>query len=113
MTDFKNNSFGVAIKMQCSSCAFKDMTRAVSTRYCTKHERSVEPNHVCSLWSMSDQMKMAGRSEGKVKRLEYLRYLLAERDDEQLAIQMGHNIKPRSIEQIRENFESEHGSIYY
>ena len=63
------------------------------------------------------------RREGRVKRIEYLRYLadkrieylryLAEvRAQEQQAWNMGIRITRKSIEEVREEFESKFGSIY-
>jgi hypothetical protein len=55
---------------------------------------------------------MAGFARGRVKRIEYLKYLVAERELESLAEQNGLTIEPKSIEQIRAEFEKEYGSIY-
>jgi hypothetical protein len=61
------NEFGIAIKKSCMSCAHKQFTRSLSKRYCTEHEAEVKPTQVCSLWKMSNQMKMAGSGLGKVR----------------------------------------------
>jgi|GEM_PF-6023464 len=54
------------------------------------------------------------RREGRVKRIEYLRYLADVRAQEQQAWNMGIRITRKSIEEIREEFvrESEFDSIY-
>ena len=49
---------------------------------------------------------------GKVKKQEYLKYLASVRDTEARAIQLGHKIQRKTIEEIRSEFEQEHGSIY-
>ena len=54
------------------------------------------------------------RREGRVKRIEYLRYLADVRAQEQQAWDMGIRITRKSIEEIREEFVrvSEFDSIY-
>ena len=54
------------------------------------------------------------RREGRVKRIEYLRYLADVRAQEQQAWNMGIRITRKSIEEIREEFVrvSEFDSIY-
>ena len=54
------------------------------------------------------------RIEGRVKRIEYLRYLADVRDEEQQAVDMGYRITRKSIEEIREEFVrvSNFDSIY-
>lgn len=65
--EYVANAYGIAIKKTCMSCAHKQFTRALSKRYCTEHETEVKPTHVCSLWKMSDQMKVAGSGQGTVR----------------------------------------------
>ena len=54
------------------------------------------------------------RSEGRVKRIEYLRYLADVRAEEQQAVDMGYRITRKSIEEIRTEFVrvSNFDSIY-
>ena len=54
------------------------------------------------------------RIEGRVKRIEYLRYLADVRAEEQQAVNMGYRITRKSIEEIREEFVrvSNFDSIY-
>lgn len=47
-----------------------------------------------------------------IKRKEYLLYLANVRAEEQQALNLGYRIKRKSIEEIREEFESKYGSIY-
>ena len=54
------NEQGIRVKMCCASCAHKDLTRAVSKRYCSITDKCVDPLDVCDSWEMSDQMKVAG-----------------------------------------------------
>lgn len=106
------NAFDVVVNKCCASCAFKDLTRAVTLRRCMKHGKGVRADEVCADWTISEQLQMAGRSQGRVKRKEYLMYLVAVREEESSAAQMGLKTKAKSIEQIRAEFEAQHGSIY-
>ena len=54
------NEQGIRVKKCCASCAHKDLTRALSKRYCSICGKNVEPIDVCESWEMSDQMKVAG-----------------------------------------------------
>ena len=112
MKQTKKNHFRIAVKKCCASCARKDLTRAVSARWCEKHEKKVMACDYCNRWRMSRQLRMAGFARGKVKRIEYLRYLMAEREIESVAEQNGLTIEAKNIEQIRVEFEKEYGSIY-
>ena len=75
------NTFGIVINKCCASCAHKDLTRAVTLRRCMKHRKDVRTNEVCKLWAMSQQLRMAGSTQGCVKRREYL--MLAPRQTEE------------------------------
>ena len=109
---YRRNSHGIEVKKCCASCRFKDLTRLMTARFCTEHHRSVKPNGCCKQWAMSEQMEAAGRGGGKVKCRAYLRYVLEVREEESLADQRGLKIVHKSIDQIRQEFEKNHGSIY-
>ena len=106
------NDFGVAVKKGCMSCAHRDCTRLRVSRYCSEHHKEVGRYDVCEEWQMSDQMKAAGKSGGKIKRRKYLAYLASIREEEALARQLGAGFLPKSVEAIRSEFEQEHGSIF-
>ena len=59
-------------------------------------------------------MEKKVRIEGRVKRIEYLRYLADVRAEEQQAVDMGYRITRKSIEEVREEFVrvSNFDSIY-
>ena len=61
-----------------------------------------------------EKVKIKIRSEGRVKRIEYLRYLADVRAEEQQAVDMGYRITRKSIEEVREEFvrNSNFDSIY-
>ena len=50
--------------------------------------------------------------EGKVKKKQYLDYLVKVRHDEQLARNWGLHVSWKSIGEIRKEFEEQYGSIY-
>ena len=106
------NSQGIEVKVCCASCWFKDLTRLMTARYCTQHHRSVKPNGCCKQWAISDQLEAAGSAGGKVKRKAYLKFVLTAREDELAAEQLGIRFPHKSIDQIRQEFEKNHGSIY-
>ena len=62
---------------------------------------------------MRKRINVSGMSRGRVKRKEYLKYLVGVREGEMIARQIGLTIKTKSIEEIRMDFEKEFGSIYY
>ena len=106
------NSHGIEVKACCASCRFKDLTRLMTSRYCTKHHKRVKPAEWCEQWALSEQLEAAGSSGGKVKRKEYLKYVLEVRSEESLANQQGFRKPQKTIDQIREEFEKNHGSIF-
>ena len=106
------NSYGILINRCCASCKFKDLTRLMTARFCLKHQKGVKPRSYCKQWEMSEQMQAAGLSGGKVKKKEYLKYVMEVREDESLADQLKIQFPHKSISQIRKEFEAKNGSIY-
>ena len=109
---FTRNVHGITVKKCCASCVYKDLNKANHVRFCTQHKKEVKACSLCSLWEMSKQVQLAGWSQGRVKRKEYLEYLLKECEDWKLATQLGLHVKMKSIEELRVKFEQEQGSIY-
>ena len=58
--EWARNEQGIRVKKCCASCAHKDLTRAVTKRYCSISGNCVDPLDVCESWEMSEQMKIAG-----------------------------------------------------
>ena len=106
------NSHGIEVKKCCASCRFKDLTRLMTARFCTEHNKRVKPRECCYEWALSDQLEAAGSAGGKVKRKAYLKFVLEVREEESLADQRGLHIVHKTIDQIRQEFEKNHGSIY-
>ena len=106
------NSHGIEVKKCCASCRFKDLTRLMTARFCTEHQKRVKPRECCYEWALSDQLEAAGSAGGKVKCKAYLKFVLEVREEESLADQRGLHIVHKTIEQIRQEFEKNHGSIF-
>ena len=117
------NQFGIEICECCASCRFKDLTRLISARFCTEHQRCVKPGEHCEQWAMSEQMEAAGSGRGIVKKKAYLKYVLEVREDERLRVgerssgisladQLGLQLPHKTLIQIREEFEQKSGSIF-
>ena len=106
------NSHGIEVKACCASCRFKDLTRLMTSRYCVKHHKRVKPAGWCEQWALSEQLEAAGSSGGKVKCKAYLKYVLEVRSEESLANQQGFRKPQKTIDQIRQEFEKNNGSIY-
>ena len=106
------NDFGIRVRKACMSCVHKDCTRLHGTRFCLEHHKDVGRREVCKQWQMSQQLKVAGKGDGRIKRRDYLAYLASIRQDEEAARLLGMAIPARTVETIRTEFEQEHGSIY-
>ena len=57
-------------------------------------------------------LKAEGAVPGRIKRREYLMYLVAVRDREHQARQLNLHVRKKRLREIRAEFEAEHGSIY-
>ena len=106
------NSHGIEIEMCCASCRYKDLTRLMTARFCTEHQKRVKPRECCYEWALSDQLEAAGSAGGKVKCKAYLKFVIAVREEEVLAEQRGLKFVRKSIDQIRQEFEKNNGSIF-
>ena len=51
------NESGIKIKRCCASCAYKELTRLVTQRRCTKLKKNVKPSDVCKDWEMSETFR--------------------------------------------------------
>ena len=109
---YTKNAHGITVKKCCASCCYKNLSKANHVRFCTQHGKEVKACGLCSLWEMSKQVQLAGWSKGRVKRKEYLEYILTECEDRKTATQLGLHVVAKSIEVLRQEFEQEQGSIY-
>jgi len=74
--------------------------------------RRVKAGYVCGDWEMSEQLENLGCERGHVQRREYQLTLLEVRASEGLAELRGEVIEPKPLEDIRKEFEDQHGSRY-
>lgn len=102
------NTYGIPIKICCASCKHCDHSRASPPRLCLRYGCVISRCRQGRDWQMSKAMKAVGKGNGKIKRKEYLRYLLQTRQDEE---QSGK--RPKGITQIRKDFEKQFGDMYY
>lgn len=106
------NPHGITVKVCCASCEFKTW-KTDCQRWCKKRKSKVTAQNYCRRWRMSKQMDQAGTpGGGQVKRQEYLMFLMSVREAEWLAEEQGQQVEVKTIEEIREVFEQEHGSIF-
>ncbi len=110
MNRVAKNQFGVCIKLQCASCANKEVDND-GTRICQVMKIKVEQQSVCPRWQMSDQAGKAGCSMGRVKRREYLQFVFTVRMQERDLLKNG-QMKADEVatpDSLRERFEKETG----
>jgi len=74
----------------------------------------VEAKFRCPAYQMSKTNKNAGNGWGRVKKQEYLEYVMNVREDESEAIQMGRMEEKdrKTLLQIRQEYIEKNGSIY-
>ena len=109
---YSENGYGMSVRRCCASCVHKALTGKLRYRKCLKHLCLTKAHNVCSDWEMNFPSRQAGASEGKVKRREYQMFLLEVREAEIKAEEQGQQVEVKTIEEIRQLFEQEHGSIF-
>lgn len=101
---FYRNGYGVNIVMCCASCAHKVFDKG-GLRVCTKGEGTVRTSYLCSDWVLSPKLDNAGKGGGKVKKKDYLKFVLNYPRP-----------KPKegfvTLSEIREVYEKLYGQIY-
>lgn len=112
-TETTKNGFGVKVKKCCASCMHKSVEND-GTRVCQLMQLKVKQGFGCSKWQMDISCGKAGLGLGKVKKKAYLMFVFAVRIEENDAIQKGviTEQERRTLEQLREEFTKEHGSIW-
>jgi len=60
MARYTENKHGIRVRCWCASCLYKELTRAVTVRRCSKHHKDVKPTGYCKHWQMSHQLEQAG-----------------------------------------------------
>ena len=106
------NAFGLNVRICCASCAQKGFSKSDLLRHCALKNEEVRPCDVCEDWQMQAMLEKARMTHGRIKRKEYLLYLADLREEEQLKEQLGIEVTPLTIAQVRAAFEKKNGSIY-
>ena len=98
---FTRNAYGVQVCMCCASCAYKELN-GIEKRLCMKGEGQVKRDYVCKSWKMAAAYENAGKGDGKVKKLSYLKF----------ALESGVRNGPQNIDTLRETFSRYDQTIY-
>lgn len=76
------NKYGIKVVKCCASCIHNSGVASGDTRICDAGEGIVRTNSYCQGWAMHPRYDIAGKGGGKVKKLAYLQYLIANYDPE-------------------------------
>lgn len=98
------NKYGIEIVACCASCLHKHAGTEHS-RICDAGEGVVSPKHLCIKYEMHDRLQEAGKGGGRVKKKDYLDFLLnyEQPEDEKLRIKLS---------QQRAEYMEKYGNIY-
>lgn len=107
------NKHGIRMARCCMTCAYKVITEQNKLRFCMLDQLTHRRCHMCHDWQMNAQMQGAGTSGGRIKRREYLMFVLAIRCEEQEEADAGKEIVPKDVREIRAEFESKYGSVFW
>ncbi|MBR6036216.1 MAG: hypothetical protein IKP41_04605, partial [Bacteroidaceae bacterium] len=93
-------------KNRCEDCENCQMCRLLGVKVAAKD--------LCSSWKMAECYQQVGRNKGKIKKKEYLMFVLAQREEEAEAIEQGILMEEdcKTAEELRAMFEEGFGSIY-
>ncbi len=80
---------------------------------CSLDCKDVEARDKCSNWQLREGLEEAGSAQGGVKRKAYFNYLQEVRDREATARNLGLRIAAKSLDEVRAEYETKCGSIYY
>lgn len=114
--NFATNSCGIGIRKCCASCIHKCLS-STSARTCALlgKKEEVDQLHVCDHWQMEPSFDYAGGSQGRVKKKDFLVFVMLRRRTETQSIELGiiSEEERLSIEDLREEYISQNGNIYY
>jgi hypothetical protein len=99
------NAQGIKVKRCCLSCTHK-FYDSRGRRLCDLCQIPVGVKDGCDRWEMHAALKQAGLRPGKVKRKDYLRFVLKVRSEEKRLLELG-QIKLKeclSLKQLRTDF---------
>lgn len=103
------NKNGISVNICCGSCCHKYKDDAIRNYLCRQENRESNGGD-CENWRMTRRLRGAHLSEGRIKKKEYLMFLLKIRETEK--DKGGLNPKTKSVEEIRREYEIKYGSIY-
>lgn len=111
---FTKNKYGITIVKCCASCSFKKIDNRM--RICMAGEGAVPASYVCQNWQMSPDYEKVGKGGGKIKKYEYLQYILNRLEIAEseaiTAASKGLFYRRPSIAEIHEDYMKEYGDIY-
>ena len=93
------NERGVKVRRCCASCQHKEI-EADGTRTCKLMKLKVEQRFKCKKWEMSDGMKNAGNSGGRIHDKDYLDYVMRIRQKESVRLTEAEG-KGMTLEMVR------------
>lgn len=109
------NPQGVEVRKCCASCQFKDVISTEGIRTCTRRNKEVKKQDLCVTWRMSDTLRKAHYTNGKVKSKAYLKMVLKIRLQEQALIEQGKmkTEEQQTIETLRQKFQQQFDQSLY
>ena len=99
------NKNGIEINECCASCEFKKID-SNQGRICLKKHKGVGRKGWCEAWTISKGMQNAGNGGGKVKSLEYLKFLVQIKEREMYGDNLCGSRSPKEI------YEELYGSVF-
>ena len=113
---FVMNDAGIPVKKCCASCINKCLS-STSQRTCALQGKleEVDQLHVCDHWQMEPSFDYAGSGQGRVKKKDFLMFVMLRRRTETQSIELGiiSEDDRQSNEELREEYISKFGNIYY
>lgn len=108
-----NDQF-IGIKKCCASCRLKCIT-SDGLRFCNGHKKYVYKTNLCEHWEMAAPLNKVGRSMGKIKDADYLKYVakirILEGQRIEAAEAKGMILKELKTKTIRKKYQQIHGEI--
>lgn len=95
------NKHGIRIVKCCASCQHKDLH--AGNRVCLMTRSNIKGTYVCREWKVAEHLANAGKGDGKVKKKEYLQFVMDNRNPRE---------RLSNLAVHKAEFEKEHGSIY-
>ena len=93
------NERGVKVRKCCASCQWKEI-EADGTRVCKLMKQIVEQKSRCKKWQMSEGLKNAGNSGGRIHDKDYLDYVMRIRQKESVRLTESEG-KGMTLEMVR------------